>query len=186
MSCNTYINLSPTTSVNRVAEAIAKLMGHPGKVDKDSSVSAYRVSGYKVKGYVDIPQMCAINIKTDTPLLQQVWHDAEIIQWHYHFEDDRSDWRCLSPGSHALAIAVGRELVKLFGGTVQYNDAEGGIQFRRPKKTNYSSTDAQFAAWQKKLAALKPLTVKQVMKFNSLAAYPLEVKPLAVAKKAGR
>lgn len=50
--------------------------------------------------------------------------------WFWSVEDECETHKTLSPGAHALGMAVGRRLVAFFGGSICYNDSNDDINYR--------------------------------------------------------
>lgn len=56
----------------------------------------------------------------------------------YHFEPSGFDGRLLLPRSTAYWIAVGRGLVRFFGGKLVYSDCDGRVNYSIPAKSRNS------------------------------------------------
>lgn len=161
MGVDTVIRLTPQAQVGNVAEAIGILLGEPWKWEAQHRW--LEVENVKVKGNEDMPETASIFIGNPIKLT-----------WWYCFECSYGNWRAMYPRSDARAIAIGRALVGLFGGEVDYQAYDSShCDYRKPAPSwllgKYS--DKKFHAKYTAMSELKPLTIEDLHKVASYAAY---------------
>lgn len=91
--------------------------------------------------------------------------------WFFHQENEEDDWKTVRPGSHALAVAVGRRLVEFFGGEVVYSDCEEKDEpdFKRknyqcefPKRLKNQAPNSRFYQFQNALDKVSLISVQEL------------------------
>jgi len=106
--------------------------------------------------------------------------------WFYHFEFG-CEWfprhgagagpdgsRGIMPRSTPLALAVGRALVKFFGGALAYSDCDSTINVRKPWRSPSEVCPGDGEEWytfQARKAAVKPLTMADLERERPNANY---------------
>lgn len=95
----------------------------------------------------------------------------------YHFENSSSTKysRSIIPRSTAFWCAVGRELVKFFGGSIQYQDwkdlRNSTLYFPKPRHRNNPEDGTAWTSFQEAMMNIKPLTKKHIERAEKVAAY---------------
>ena len=91
--------------------------------------------------------------------------------WYWHTDDPDEQFKTLSPGAHALAVAVGRRLVAFFGGQIIYSDATDKVNYkvsstkaRLPKKKAAQTSDDRWYQFYELLAEEPLLTAAELRK----------------------
>lgn len=107
--------------------------------------------------------------------------------WYFHQETDTEDHKRLDPPSSSLGVAVGRRLVRFFGGHVQYNDGNSAphMHYRRSPKTAHYPPPARrmldedcepnirWYLFQNALDVEPLVSIKELQQASKLAAYGL-------------
>lgn len=166
MGVNTKIRLPLHVSTDRITQFVARVAGHPIGQDSFSDHTIHRVNGrletistprpfdpslpsskansWHVEFVGPYDQRPHIKASEGNGLGfgSLIFRDAvgHSHSWYIHAETENEDFRELSPGCHGLAVAVGRRLVKFFGGNIQYSDARED----RPFDLRVSNTQATF------------------------------------------
>jgi hypothetical protein len=168
MGVDTIIRLPENVEINHVADVIGILAGLKAeKKNFQRSEGWYvEVDGVNILGRPSIPDGPEITFKS--PL------DGENHSVSYWYEDSEGG-RMLSPHSTAFWIAIGRGLVKFFGGTLVYKDT-GNMKpnFRGRPKSDALNRPQDGKPWQnlqQRLLDLKPLTQKDLKAESKHAAY---------------
>jgi hypothetical protein len=101
--------------------------------------------------------------------------------WGLHRLNEEEDAQLLMPGSHALAVAVGKRLIAFFGGTLTYDDNKGTVDetvlVRKailPPRKKTQDSDDRFTQYQQALWSLAPLTSPELREAAPLSAYGLD------------
>lgn len=107
-------------------------------------------------------------------LTDQGDHRQGHVMYHFEWENDRGG-HGLMPRATPFWVAVGHRLVDFFGGSIVYSDCgDCKWDYAQPWKpiAEIAPSDGKpWTAFQKQLAALKPLTAEEVAAFASVAAY---------------
>lgn len=149
MGVNTKIKLPLHVSTDRIAMFVARVAGHPIVQESFPDQTTHRVNGRwevtKTPREFDPSQPCCqenqwhvefVGGYDARPQIKPsegnglsfgtlVFLDANDNShfWYIHAETENEDFRELGPGCHGLAVAVGRRLVKFFGGEMLDSDA---------------------------------------------------------------
>ena len=92
-------------------------------------------------------------------------------RWFFHQETEDEDHKLLSPGSHGLAVAVGRRLVRFFGGKLKEADTRtepefdlrvGNARAKFPEKKRHQVGDARWYQFHNALNAEPVLSVQEL------------------------
>ena len=91
--------------------------------------------------------------------------------WFFHQETEDEDHKLLSPGSHGLGVAVGRRLVKFFGGRLKESDATddppydlrvSNARAKFPEKKRHQVGDDRWYQFHNALNAEPVLSVQEL------------------------
>lgn len=161
------IRLSPKVQIEDVATVISILLGNPKtKRELSEQCTTCEVEHHIIPS--GIGSECAtIAIPAGTGLRQ--------FLYHFEFDSGETGARGIMPTSTAANIALGVELVKFFGGDVDFNDCdEIDVDFSHQEAPDLNKNDdANFISMEKRFFALKPLTGKQIKQYEKIAAYKL-------------
>lgn len=103
--------------------------------------------------------------------------------WFFHAEADTEDHKLVSPPSSRLSIAVGRRLVRFFGGQLIYDDNKETVGTRKsPRKALYPppsrqprgeifNPNARWYLFQNALDSMKLITSLEMEEASKWAAY---------------
>lgn len=180
MGVNCTIDLPPSVRVDYVAMAIGVLSGlTPEKAYFGSGSDggwAARVPGVDVQpvgrtspGMVDIT---IAKPHRSSPLI-----DGEVVHSVFYFfessDDNGKPVRSLNPPSTAYWISVGRALIRLFGGKIDFSDTDDvDVNEKRPAwKHNNASDGEPWYELQNRIMNIKPLTEKDLDANVKHAAY---------------
>lgn len=152
MGVNTKIQLPLHVRGDYVLQVIGKVVGEPwtkGTFGKDKSVridGRWRTVKEPLAFDPDQPPSRANpwHVRFENPnmkvqpsdfthsLATMIFTDASGAHhgWYWHTEDENERFKQLTPGAHALAVAVGRRLVAFFGGQIIYNDTNDKINYK--------------------------------------------------------
>ena len=92
-------------------------------------------------------------------------------RWFFHQETEDEDHKLLSPGSHGLAVAVGRRLVRFFGGKLKEADTRAEPEFDLrvsnaraifPAKKRHQTSDDRWYQFHNALNAEPVLSAKEL------------------------
>ena len=188
MSSNTQIRLPSSTPNGRILDVISRLVGQSfvqvpqNKSDRRSfgdptqpatEDNPWTVDFDEVPGRAGNPRagrgIQAIDpYGFDAEMAQVQFRDAggNYHCWYLHMPgSDEQDFKLLSPGAHALALAVGRRLVDFFGGNLTEDDSSDSVDYRvrpakalLPPKTKDQEPNDRFYQYHNALANLSPLT----------------------------
>lgn len=155
MGVNTVIRLPDNVQVRDVAIAIGILAGkEPQKVVFDAKEKAWytKVKEVSIQGIKDRPG-CAWLIVEGLDRIQEL----------YHFEGNPG--RLLMPHYSGFWTAMGKRLVDLFGGTVDYNDCDNiRVDYSVPEQSCQMAT-VQEKRWydlEQVLYDLSPITEEEI------------------------
>ncbi len=162
MGVDTRIYLKPNATAGQIADVIGILKGaKKTKINKGKSFESVNAEGSKVESIECCPTCCRIIFKGGA--------------WMLHYESECKSIlgaRLLMPRSFAEAIAIGKRLVDIFGGYVEYQDYEDAIDYYNDLVKIFTlNDDNDFDLWQKFLWKLKPLTKKEIKDCKKFAAY---------------
>lgn len=172
MSVNTHIYLPCDVRFDDVANVMGILAGLDARLVPFDATKPWKGWYVKVDG-VDwrqshTPRMCIIE-------LESAYEQADGQSSHeafYHFENPDGS-RCVSVGSTPFWIAVGRGLVKFFGGRMTYQDTTDKVDFRakKPRACNSPEDGRPWCDFQKAVLAVKAVTKAELRAAAKLAAY---------------
>jgi hypothetical protein len=178
MGVDTCIYLEGDVKVQDVAEVIGIFAGlKPYRYDHDDAWGNKdcwwtKVDGVEVKaGIVSCAEIIITAPEGETLV------DGEESHWVlYHFEpsDKESYMRLVMPRSTPFWIAVGKKLVKFFGGKMDYNDCdEKRVDYRakKPRRVNCPQDGKEWEDFQTEMLNLKPVTVADLKAAQKYAAY---------------
>lgn len=180
MSTNCNIYLPPGVDGQAIAEVAGVLWGLP--------VRREHLPGGGLATFVDGVHMMSV---TDTPIFHLSWTaappahlaDGDPDHWctlHPYSRRPSRAAQCLSPNSTAAWIAVGRRLVCFFGGALQFRDTDPDDVLHVTRAQAQAPYDAAglvpedgepWQAWQDAVAALKPVTKRDIEDERGNAAY---------------
>ena len=166
MGIDTKILLPPAVQVQSVAEAIGILLGCPKrKQTLDGSHKPFYVVWVDAVKLVAIPDM-------PTCVHIVVSHESIKADYLYHFEG-RDGQRLLMPRSKAENIALGRALIQLFGGKIDYADCDSvDVDLEYPPADWLClENDKNFDIFNEALWQLEPLRKADIDLCKQLAAY---------------
>ena len=173
MGVNALIKFSYDTEIDDVADVIGILAGlKPHKMEIGNGKAwAVRVDGAKAKGHVDIPQMADIVVTAPKGTRLIDGEQGHYCTWHWR-GDNCKGW-LLYPTSNAFWIAIGRRLVKFFGGSICYSDCDGKVNYRakRPRRRNNPSNGKEWQRFEQAMFDVKPLTKDEINQARQFAAY---------------
>ena len=179
MGTDCKIYLPSNVQVDYVASAIGVLSGLKPKkkyFDKQHDGWAVDVPGVGVENTTTSVSM--VNIMISHPNMSMPLVDGEYSHHvRYFFEGtdpDGKPCRTLMPRSTAYWISIGRGLLKLFGGKIDYNDCDDiEINEKLPPWKHSSAEDGEpWYALQNRILNIKPLTEKDLIDNDKHAAYP--------------
>ncbi len=172
MGTSTHIFLSDDAQINNVIEVIGILIGQKkeqayfdeykhskGSYCKVDKVATWVPPDDKKDDYAVYPQTtsCPSTVRIVIPKnkIDKMDHNGS---WFY--EGDEPGTREIIGGCSEFWQKIGTELVKFFGGWVDYNDCddvEKDVEFPRPRKTNCTKTDEDFDILRDDMLKLKPI-----------------------------
>jgi hypothetical protein len=189
MSSNTHIRLPASTPNRRILDVISRLVGQPlarvaqekgrrGRGLGDPALPAsednpWTVSFDEVPGRARNPRsgrgIQVIDMEgMDAEMAHVQFRDAggNYHSWYLHMPGaDENEFKLLSPGAHAMALAVGRRLVDFFGGNLTEDDSSDSVDYRvrpakalLPPKTKDQDPNDRYYQYHNALANLTPLT----------------------------
>jgi hypothetical protein len=179
MGVDAHIYLPADVRVRDVAEVMGVLAGLPFSKRHHSNSKSW---GVEVKGAeaipcAHVPTMCTINLTS--PKGKRFVDGEEVHFCYYHFEPSGmkpgQSARLLTIRSTPFWLAIGVELVKFFGGRIDFNDSDTkSTDFRRsyPKIPNNIEDGRKWQAFQEKIFNTKPITRKDMQRMRHHAAYP--------------
>lgn len=175
MGVDTKIYLPANVCVRDVADVIAILAGKKAErrdFSTGNSGWSTEVDGVKVKN--SSVETC-LDIFIEGPFseaAEAVRGGQESIHVLYHMEGSKNGERLLMPRSTPFWKAIGKGLVKFFGGRVDYSDHDDSYCdfYRKPKSAeeNHPSNGEPWYNLQIRKLKLKPLTEKNFIEFGSL------------------
>ena len=179
MGVDTRIELPSEVCVRHVADAIGILLGCPKfqtmlSGSGQNKFMVVRVDGIKIEHIGSLPECVNINL-TCPKAPKEAKFGNDVRSFLYHFEFGKGK-RGLMPRAHPANIALGVELVKLFGGSVDFIDCDNiESDFQAPMaKWLDTDQDSNFDAMQEALWNLEPLTAAQIREYDSKASYHLD------------
>lgn len=198
MGVNTRIYLPQYISPDDIGKAISILAGNmplrsffdDGKNDLERGWSCKSTNGnfkYTVpsenldittglggKGYAHV-QIGGHDIDSPTFVFKNVLDENRQVM--LFLSNGRKGERLMIPSASTYWIAMGKRLVKIFGGRMSYSDYDDKIDFKvtKPLITYWCYEDGNdgFMHRQNIMFNLKPLTSKEYLSVNELAAYPM-------------
>ena len=185
MGVDTKVLLSGDVQIREVGKVLAILAGLPKNrrvLDERSNPGAWyvditdiskttpRLTYHSVDG---VPSMVEIILKGK----MVDGEESHIVSYHFEPSDGKREhgMRLLYPRSTPFWCAIGKELVKFFGGWIDYNDCdltEVDFRARYPKLRNCPSEGKPWQAFQQKMWNLQPITVKDMQAVRKLTGYP--------------
>lgn len=101
--------------------------------------------------------------------------NSAFCYWFFEVSSPHEEYRLISCGSTGFWIAVGKGLVKFFGGEVDYNDCDSiDVDFKVKKKINSKVCPSDGVPWQefqKRKFDLQPLTKEDFQEAQERSAY---------------
>ena len=162
MGVDCYICLAPGTRARDVATVAAILHGESASKEPiHGGGYVAKVQGVRVENCAAVPECVDL-----------CWNTGRLF---YHFECARAPGHTLvMPRATAENIAMGRALVKFFGGKLAYNDCAfaGTFDFEAAQPAYIPATDNK--SWrqlQDAMLALMPLTEADIAAERQHAAY---------------
>ena len=166
MGVSTIIRLPRTCGIQNVANVIGVLAGLKAEKSdfrKFSNMDGYsaRVTGVSFNVNDTLPMSPTIVIRGDLIDEERIHHVM------YFYENETWDGVTFNPPSTNFWVAIGKKLVDIFGGEVDYNDCDewirdyvngnhGSIAENRPSKGD------EWYAFQNMLLNLKSLTQEEM------------------------
>lgn len=179
MGVDCKITLPNAARIDDVADVIGLLLGCKGTLEPlDNNGSIHlKVAGVETKNS-SITGCAEINI-SNAPLGSG---GKSGNRWFfYHFEwsgQNKGDYntgqgRGIMPRSTAINIAMAKELVTFFGGSVDYNDCDDTeVDFKAPEQKDIRACDGKgWDKFQRRMFAVKQLTKAQITACQKHAAY---------------
>lgn len=180
MGVDCRITLPHTARLRDVADVIGILLGKEAELAPLSRNSIHcKVEGVTTKSSA-VVECAEIEIK------DALWgHDGHRgdrwFLYHFEFENGYStdgdyhteSGRGILPRATAINIAMAVELVKFFGGEVDFNDSDAkDVDFKAPTKKDIQACNGEgWEKFQRRMAAVQPLTKAQVAEYQKYAAY---------------
>lgn len=207
MGTSTKIHLPHSAQSRKILEVIAKVLGMPSEIENlykeqapvgkfhtprkpkpiDPSLPSSEDNPWHLEFEGGINELKVISNSSSYDALSHgslIFKDitGHAYSWMLHNETEEENIRCINPGSHPVAVAVGLRLVKFFGGSVFYDDSRDGdapgAKFRRspgrakyPPKTKEQTSNDRWHQFQNVLRAEPMLTIKELEYAATLAAY---------------
>ena len=175
MGVNCCVTLNPKADWKTVRDVACKLLGapmHKEPIGRDGSYAAWLTEPSGAKRYepcTDQPAYIYLLLHGDekNPVMQAIAEsDGTPYQFWYGIEN-----RFLYPRATAAKIALCVGLVKFFGGSITYNDAEGKKRTFKPPRYIGAEDGKPWRQYQDAQLALKPLTQKDIDRCRKYAAY---------------
>lgn len=93
-----------------------------------------------------------------------------------HTESHHGLYKVMCPKSTAFWIAVGRRLVRFFGGQMVYSDCDGKVNFKckKPRRWNDPEDGKAWRDFQDAILAIKPITKEDLENCAKYASYGYE------------
>jgi hypothetical protein len=174
MSVDCIIKLPMDVRIRDVAEAVGLLAGLKAKekpMESGDRAWTFRwVEGVKVNP-TSVPTMAEIFIEAPKGEKQVDGNANHFTYYHFENPDGRRE---IAPRSTAFWIAVGKRLVKFFGGKLDYQDCDGGAfnYFApKPRKSNSPEDGKPWEGFKRALYSIKPLTMAELKAAQKHAAY---------------
>ena len=177
MGVNLIAQFGSNASVDNVASVVGKLLGLPSKMHNNPlhcSVEGIQMENGFCIGLVDVTFIAPKN---------KVLCDGEQrhnFNWHYEFGGGRArDYEVLArgcmPQSTPVWCAVMHHAIEFFGGKIAYEDCGfdgGNWDFVAKRNPRLNPSDGKtWNRFHRKVSAIKPLTVNDILAFNRYAAY---------------
>jgi hypothetical protein len=169
MGVDTQIHLPYSAQARHITQVIGILAGLP----KTHDVHGYlEVQGAKLCPGTDFsPDILTIKLNSQEPMV-----DGETEHFCLLFMESTTDrGKLLMPRSTPFWIAVGRELVDFFGGSMLYqDDSSHEVDYFRPSRDNTTEgrlDESNFYEMQKRIESVKPLTVQNLHDASKFAPY---------------
>jgi hypothetical protein len=173
MGVDTLIRLPEDARLRDVGDVLGALAGLPvSKMELTGDAWYVRVKGVSIRGYDTIPELAAISLHGAMVDGQE----EHFVSWHWEPEEGG---RLLMPRATAFWIAIGRGLVRFFGGEIVYNDCTGNeadFKCKKPRKRNNPQDGDEWQGFQEEKFEVKPITKKKLDQAEELAAYKTEKK----------
>lgn len=188
MATNTTIRLPHHAQSDRVAQVIAKLVGVPFEV-MDHSGKRYAPEEMEYGGWHLHFEHGNIETRAGEDgkaigygYLTIYPPHGDKIEWLFHSENgDFEEGKSLSPYLSPLAIAVGRKLIRFFGGSLRYidfkddfNESVSQKKAAFPLPSKGQTGDDRWAQFYTALWKLEPLTPGDFLKAAVKAEYSPE------------
>ena len=182
VDCNIYLNAGNATAEN-VARVIAILAGNETTVKPLLGTCHWstEVSGYKFKGSEHTPTIADLSF--DHHVGEHTGYDGPDANVQHsvfiHLESGVRNRKCMMPRATAFWLAMGRRLVRFFGGELFYQDCEkswGDVPDykSRARFSQIGEDDETFQKIQNAMMRLKPITRKEMAEMEEFAAYKYE------------
>lgn len=191
MGVNTKIYLPLHVRSDHVLQVIGKLAGEPwevvfdgnpnkkGRVDPESPTSAENDWKIQFQGHHATLKVHPSDMFAELGRMLFTDASGEAHAWYWHAETEEEKWKLLSPGSHALAVSVGKRLIEFFGGEICYADTTDNIDYRVsneearfPQKTLYQTPDDRWYQFQNALHSEPLLTRAELEEAMKIAGGP--------------
>lgn len=143
MGVNTKIYLPLHVRGDHVLQVIGKLAGEPwevvvsnqkGGINPEIPTSEENSWRIHFPGHHDTLKIRSSNMFAEMGRMLFTDASGKAHAWNWHTETEEENWKLLSPGSHALAISVGKRLIEFFGGEICYADTTDKIDYRVPNE----------------------------------------------------
>jgi hypothetical protein len=178
MGTDCRITLPTQSRIGDVANVMGLLLGKTGEL-KPLQGGSFHLDVEGVKTVPSSMAECAFIHIDDAPLGYGEGPASRRIMYHYeyHWNSVRDVYtksgHGMQPSCSALNIAMLVELARFFGGEVDYNDCDAkDTNFRAPTQPDLLVCNGKkWEAFQRRMAAVKPLTKEQIAKYQKYARY---------------
>ena len=162
MGCDCIITLPPRVRSYDVSKVVAIAGGAPKKLEgKHDSIFLQVERKLEPSSVASCSEITFVNL----------FGEHSHVLYHYEFGDGN---RGMMPRSTAFWIAIGRKVVKLFGGHLYYNDCaenEKPDEFYQSSYWINSKDGEDWVKLQKAMFAIQPITKEEYEDAAKFAAY---------------
>ena len=174
MGVNTKILINSKARLKDVANVMGILAGlEATKIPFQDNDGYYiRVNGVKTESCEHMPECCMINLIAPEGKTLIDGEKSHFVMWHW---ETFSDFHLMMPRSSGFWIAMGKALIEIFGGQIDFNDCDDiDVDMKSKGKfdsEDYLETNEAFYKMQEFKLNLKSLTKKDLDNCYELSAY---------------
>jgi len=172
MGVDAVIELNPRTQIQDVAMVLTRLCGLKPYVVKDNGKEFVYVSK-KIK-ITNSSVVGLANVSCNSMGVELKNRKGELkegFSFCYHFQPT-SGYKLMMPPSTGFWIAVGRRLVSIFGGRMDYADCDSkAVDYKSKGKFPFGESNTAYRNQKRLLNSIPVLTQKEISDCFALSAY---------------